>query len=70
MKRDQSTLKKIIIHINIGNYIITDSWGGYNFLDYPRFGYIYHIFNISIVSFGTCLDSTRRIESIWNELKE
>ena len=36
-ERDESTLKKIITtYINIGNYIITDLWRGYNFLDFQE----------------------------------
>ena len=70
-EKDESTLKKIITtHINIGNYIITDLWRGYNFLDDPRNGYIHHTYNHSTGSFGSGFDSTSRIESVWNELKE
>lgn len=68
--RDEIYFKKIITtHINIGNYIITDLWRGYNFLDDPRIGYIHNTYNHSIGSFGSGLDSTSRIESVWNKLK-
>ena len=42
--RNQKTLKTIIEnHIGIGNYIISDSWKGYNFLNAPNSGYIIYI---------------------------
>ena len=44
--RDQNTLKTIIEkHVGIGNYIITDSWNGYHFLEHSNSQYIHHIFN-------------------------
>lgn len=70
IERDESNLKKInTTHINIGNYIITDLWRGYNFLYDPRIGYIHHTYNHSTRSFGSGLDSTSRMESVRNELK-
>ena len=52
-----------------GNYIITDSWKGYSFLDEPEEGYIHYSFNHSLGNFGSGLLSTSRIESVWGELK-
>lgn len=68
--RDTDTLKKIITkHINVGNYVITDSWPGYTFLNNANSGYIHYTYNHSRGNFGSGLTSTSRIEAVWNELK-
>ena len=68
--RDQTTLKNIITkHVLIGNSIVSDSWSGYNFLNAPNSGYNHIVHNHSRGNFGTGLESTSRIESIWGQLK-
>ena len=68
--RREETLKAIIEnHIGKGNYIISDAWQGYSFLNAPNSGYEHHIYNHSRGNFGRGIDSTSRIESIWAELK-
>lgn len=40
--RNESTLKKIInAYIKTGNYIVSDGWAAYNWLDNPYSGYIH-----------------------------
>ena len=69
-QRDCDILKKLInTHIMPGNYLITDSWSGYSFLDDSEEGYINFSFNHSLGNFGSRLLSTSRIESVWSELK-
>jgi hypothetical protein len=66
-QRDGDTLKKLInAHIIPGNYVITDSWSRYSFLDDPEEGYIHFSFNHSSDNFGYGLLSTSRIVSVWS----
>lgn len=68
--RDTDTLKQIIEkHVLSGNYITTDAWKGYTFLDYPYSGYIHDVYNHARGNFGSGLSSTSRIEGLWRELK-
>lgn len=46
--RDSDTLKNIIHkHVEPGNYIVTDAWPGYNFLEQENNIYIHHGYNHS-----------------------
>jgi hypothetical protein len=39
---DANTIKKFIIkHVDKGNFIITDGWSAYNFLENPDSGYVH-----------------------------
>ena len=68
--RDTDTLKQIIEkHVLPGNYITTDAWKGYTFLDYPYSGHIHDVYNHARGNFGSGLSSTSRIEGLWGELK-
>ena len=68
--RDTDTLKQIIEkHVLPGNYITTDAWKGYTFLDYPYSWYIHDVYNHARGNFGSGLSSTSRIEGLWGELK-
>ena len=68
--RYSNTLKTIVEkYVGKGNYIISDSWSGYNFLSLPNSGYIHHVYNHGGGQFGLGLDSTSRIESVWSEIK-
>lgn len=69
--RDTLALKEIITkHVLKGNIIVTDSWNGYNFLNSNDSLYTYIVHNHSRGAFGSGLESTSRIESIWGQLKE
>ena len=68
--RDTETMKNIIHkHVEPGNYIVSDAWPAYNFLDQENNNYIHHVYNHNRGNFGRGYDSTSRIESVWNELK-
>ena len=69
-QRNEKLLKTIILkHVQKGNIVNTDGWSGYLFLNNPANGYIHHTYNHARGNFGTGLDSTSRIESVWSELK-
>lgn len=68
--RNSDNLSKFITtFVPKGNYIISDGWQGYQWLDNILSGYrhIKHIHNHGIFGFG--LESSSHIESIWNSLK-
>ena len=68
--REQTTLKTIITkHVLPGNNIVTVSWPGYNFLNDNDSGYIHIVHNHSIGHFGSGIESTSIIESIWGQIK-
>ena len=50
---NEETLKKIIEkYVTIGNFIITDAWHGYNFLNLVDSGFIHHAYNYIHGNFG------------------
>lgn len=64
--RSSETLKLIIEkHVKNGNTIVTDSWAGYNFLDYINSGYYHMKYNHANWHFGY----SSRIEGVWGKLK-
>ena len=68
--RDADILEKIIrYHISIGNNIITDGWGAYNWMNAANSGFnrIIHIHGHH--DFGHGDESTSHIESVWSDLK-
>ena len=68
--RGTETMKKIICHhIDIGNNIITDGWGSYQWLDNPIYGYRRIIYIHGNLDFGFTHESTSQIESVWSDLK-
>ena len=68
--RDTDTLKQIIEkNVLPGNYITTDAWKSYTFLDYSYSGYIHDVYNHARGNFNSRLSSTSRIEGLWGELK-
>ena len=65
--RDGNTITKIISkHIASGNFIITDGWSDYNYLDNDNSGYA-NIKHNHGGDFGLGRESTSHIESIWPE---
>ena len=70
LSRDSETLKDFITtYVPRGSNIVTDSWMGYHFLDYPNSGYIHYSHNHGAGAFGIGMQSTAHIESIWGILK-
>ena len=69
--RDSDILEKIIRHhVGIGNNIVTDGWGAYNWMNSLNSGYhrIIHIHGHH--DFGYGAESTSHVESVWGELKQ
>ena len=63
--RDENTLSKFIKkYVPRGNYIISDGWPAYNFLDSPNSGYIHLIHIHGGDDFGFGIQTTFHIESI------
>ena len=57
-------------HVSSGNYIISDNWGAYDWLDDIQYGY-HHIKHYhSQGSFGTRIISTSFIENTLANLKD
>ena len=70
LSRDANAISKFIKKFILpGNIIISDSWGGYNWLNHPNSGYKHISFNHSSGSFGSGLTSTSHMESIWSIIK-
>lgn len=64
-------MKKIIKqHIGIGNNMVTDGWGAYEWMDANNLGYnrIIHIHGHH--DFGYEEESTSHVESVWADLKQ
>ena len=65
--RDSSTLSRFIKKlVTVGNQIVTDSWGGYNWLNSPLSGCQHIKYNHGLGLFGWSLQSTFHMEAIWN----
>ena len=68
--RNTDTIKKIInAHIKKGNIIVSDSWGGYAWLNDENSGYIHSTHIHAQGNFGNGNDSTSHIEQLWAHLK-
>jgi hypothetical protein len=67
--RDTEKIKAFITrYIPPGNFIVTDSWGSYSWLN--NFGYIRLEHNHWVGDFGFANESTSHAENIWNVLKK
>ena len=55
--------------VTLGSHIVTDSWGGYNWIDSAESGYQHINYNHSLELFGSGLQSTSHMEAIWNIIK-
>ena len=55
--------------VTVGNQIVKDSWGGYNWIDSAESGYQHINYNHSLELFGSGLQSTSHMEAIWNIIK-
>ena len=63
-------MKKIIgVHVQKGNIIVSDNWGGYRWFDEVNSGYIHSIHSHSLGNFGSGNDSTSHIEQLCAHLK-
>lgn len=70
LKCDSETLKNFITtYVPRGSNIVTDSWMGYHFLDYPNYWYTHFSHNHGAAPFGIGMQSTSQVESIWGILK-
>ena len=68
--RDSLTSSRFIKKfVRTGNQIVTDSWGGYNWLDSADSGYEHIKYNQGLGMFGSGLQSTSHMEAIWNIIK-
>ena len=68
--RDASTLSRFIKKfVRTGNQIVTDSWGGYNWIDSAESGYQHIKYNHGLGLFGSGLQSTSHMEAVWNIIK-
>ena len=68
--RNTNTMKKIIgAHVQKGNIIVSDNWGGYRWLDEVNSGYFHSTHTHSLGNFGSGTDSTSHIEQLWAHLK-
>lgn len=69
--REGTSLNNLIEkHECIGNNIVTDVLNCYSFLNSPASWYIHHNNIHSRNDFGSGLDTTIKIEGIWDNLKE
>ena len=69
--RDSDILEKIIRHhVGIGNNIVTDGWGAYNWMNSFNSGYrrIIHIHGNH--DFGYGAEATSHVESVWGDMKQ
>lgn len=56
-------------YVNKGNYIVTDGWRGYLWLDNINSGFI-HLTHIHAKNaFGEGIQSTSQVERIWAQIK-
>ena len=63
-------MKKIIgAHVQKGNIIVSDNWGGYRWLDEVNSGYFHSTHTHSLGNFGSGSDITSHIEQLWAHLK-
>ena len=70
LSRDSATLKNFINkYIPTGNYIVTDGWRGYDFLEAPDSGYRRFKHHHGGGDFGYGIQSTSHIESIWAQIQ-
>ena len=70
INRDSSTLSCFIKKfVRTGNHILTDSWGGYNWIDSAASGYQHIKYNHGLGIFGSGLESTSHMEAISNIIK-
>ena len=70
LSRNTVALKNFINkYVSSGNYIVTDGWRGYDFLDKPDSGYRRFKHNHGSGDFGYGQQSTSHIESIWAQIR-
>ena len=70
LNRDAETLKQFITrNVAKGNFIITEGWAGYNFLDSNDSGYTRKRHDHGDSDFGYGRESTSHIESIWAQIR-